>query len=420
MSTHEEKELLLSNLRVLDLTDDKGYLCGSILGDLGADVIKLEPPGGDPGRNMGPFYRDIPHPEKSLYWFAYNRNKRGITLNLHAIDGKEIFHQLVKGSDIVIESFSPGYMDNLGLGYSVLNDINPRIIMTSITPFGQEGPYRHFKAYNIILMAMGGLMYLTGDRDRPPVQFSFPQAYLHAAAEAALGTMIAYYYRQMTGEGQWVDISVQESVSITPLSALWYWDTYQENLERAGPCRVGLSTRGQQQQVWKCKDGYVCFTLIGGVLAASSTRGLIGWMESEGMAPDFLKQKDWEAFDLATTSQAELDQLLEPIGEFFLQHTKAEIYEEAINRRFILGPVSTASDVVGDPQLLARDYWQQMEHPELGVAITYPGDFIKLSETPSQLRRRAPLIGEHNEEIYGKELGFSNRKQAMLKQAGVI
>jgi len=150
---------MLSPYRVLDLTDEKGLLCGKLLGDLGADVIKIERPGGDPARNLGPFYHGEADPEKSLFWFAFNTSKRGITLDIETTDGQEIFKRLVKGSDFVIESFPPGYMDQPGLGYSVLEKVNPRVIMVSITPFGPTGPYKDYKAPDIVAWAMGAQMY---------------------------------------------------------------------------------------------------------------------------------------------------------------------------------------------------------------------------------------------------------------------
>jgi crotonobetainyl-CoA:carnitine CoA-transferase CaiB-like acyl-CoA transferase len=195
MNVKKNPDSLLSPFRALDLTDEKGFLCGRILGDLGADVIKIEKPGGDPARDIGPFYHDIPDPEKSLFWFAFNANKRGITLDIENPDGQEIFKQLVKSADFAIESFPPGYMDSLGLGYLALSEINPKIILTSITPFGQTGPYKDYKASDLIAMAMGGQMYLCGDPDRPPVRVSFPQAYCHAGAQGAMGTMIAHIHR---------------------------------------------------------------------------------------------------------------------------------------------------------------------------------------------------------------------------------
>ena len=161
---------MLSPYRVLDLANEKGYYCSKLLADLGADVVKIERPGGDLSRNSGPFYHDIPDPEKSLNWFVFNRGKRGITLNIETADGQDIFKRLVKGADFVIESFAPGYVDRLGLGYLALSQVNPRIIITSITPFGQTGPYKDYKAPEIVNMAMNGILFMCGDPDRPPVQ----------------------------------------------------------------------------------------------------------------------------------------------------------------------------------------------------------------------------------------------------------
>ena len=231
---------MLRGFRVLDLTDEKGFLCGKILADLGADVIKVEKPGGDPSRRMGPFWHDMASPEKSLYWFAYNSNKRGITLNIETVDGRAIFQKLVKTSDFVIESFSPGQMEKLGLGYSALNNIRNGIILTSISPYGQQGPYRDYKSSDMVLMGMAGMLYLTGDADRPPVNISIPQAYLLAGADAAVGTMIAYYHRKMAGEGQHVDISIQQSMAWFLAAAIPHWELNEIILERVGTFEAGL------------------------------------------------------------------------------------------------------------------------------------------------------------------------------------
>ena len=189
MTSEPALQKLLSPYRVLDLTDEKGLLCGKILGDMGADVIKIERPGGDSARQLGPFYHDDPDPEKSLYWFAFNTNKRGITLNIESADGLDVFKRLVKSADFVVESFAPGHMDRLGIGYRDLEQINPGVILVSITPFGQSGPYveRLYKDTDMILWALGGMMAICGDPDRPPNQISFPHAYLHGGAEAAQG-----------------------------------------------------------------------------------------------------------------------------------------------------------------------------------------------------------------------------------------
>jgi len=422
MDSEEKVMSLLGPFRVLDLTDEKGLMCGRVLGDLGADVIKIEKPGGDPARRIGPFYHDIPDPEKSLHWFSLNMNKRSITLNIETTDGQDIFKRLVRNADFVLESFPPGYMDRLGLGYSVLSEINPRIIVTSITPFGQTGPYADYKGSDIVSMAMSGLMYLVGDSDRSPVRISSPQAYFHAGVEGAVGSMVAHYYREMTGEGQHVDVSIQQSIIIVTDNIQMYWDMNKVHVHRAGPGFDRPLGGVFQPGVRKCQDGYVCFLLMGGPIGAGTTRGLLNWMNEEGMLPDFLKDVDWEQFNWAAIdeqTQEMLAQMPKAIEDFLMTHTKLEILEEGVRRRIIIYPVNTTEDIRENPQLKTREFWKEVEHPELNERLTYPGPFVKTSENPWR-GRRAPLIGEHNEEVYEKELGLAKEDVLVLKQAGII
>ena len=409
----------MPSLRVLDLTDEKGFLCGKILGDLGADVIKIEPPGGDPGRSIGPFYHDIPDLQKSLFWFAYNSNKRGITLNIETRDGQEIFKKLASDAAFLIESFNPGYMDSLGLGYPVLSQINPRLIMVSITPFGQSGPYKDYKSSDIISMAMSGFMYICGDADRPPVCPVAPQAYLNAGADAAAGAMIAYHHREMTGEGQHVDISMQESVALSTYLAVAHWEISRFHMKRYGNSRL-LGSRVLSRMVWPCKDGYVNFVILGGATGSRTNKALTEWMDEEGILPDFMRAIDWDKFDLATVTEEQMDSLNEYVGRFLLKHTKTELYEWAIRTQAMLYPVSNSEDLLENVQLNDRHFWVKVDHPELGDTITYPGAWAISSEANLNIRRRAPLIGEHNQEIYEGELGITKEKLAILKQSGVM
>lgn len=411
---------MLDGIRVLDLTDDKGYLCGRILGDMGADVIKIERPGGDPGRSLGPFYHDIPHEEKSLFWFAYNANKRSITLNLESNDGRELFRKLAARADAVIESFSPGYMDGLGLGYNVLSKINSGIIFTSISPFGQEGPYSKFKYSDIALMGMGGYMYTCGEPDRAPLRIAFPQSPMFAGAEAALGTLMALYHREMTGEGQVVDISMEHSLTGTSnclVTAWWYLGGVI--LRRVGQYRVGVGVGIKQRQIWPCKDGWVSFQIYGGAMGAKANKALLKWMDSEGYATEHLKGIDWDNLDMSKLTQDDMDELEKPVGVFFLRYTKAEIEQAALTKDIMLYPVNNMADILNSPQLKARNFWMNVEHPELGASIVYPGEWAKLSGYPMKTRR-APLIGEHNADIYKQELGLSDNELSALKQARVI
>jgi len=414
-----KREGLLSPYRVLDLTDEKGLICAKILGDLGADVIKIEKPGGDVARNIGPFYRDEPDPEKSLFWFAFNNNKRGITLNIETTDGQEIFKKLINGTDFIVESFFPGYLNKLGLGYSHLEKIRPGIIMVSITPFGQTGPYKDYKSSDIIAWAMSGEMESWGDADRSPVRISHhSQAHLHAGADGTLGALMALYHRENTGEGKQIDVSIQEALSLLDGgNRNLAWVRAKQVRKRTDELRPGINHR--TTQIWPCKDGYVSWSHSGRSPLGPSLP-LIKWMESEGVTSDFLKDFDWNRPDFLTISQDEMDKIEEPTARFFMSHTKAELLDGAIEHKIMLYPVATTSDMLENAQLADRGFWEEQEHAELGTTITYPGAFGHFSEMSPRISRRAPLIGEHNQEIYEQEMGFSKEEIVLLKQAGVI
>jgi benzylsuccinate CoA-transferase BbsE subunit len=411
---------LLDSFRVLDLTDHKGYFCGKILAELGADVIKIEKPGGDPARQLGPFYKNIPDPEKSLHWFAYNLNKRGITLDIETEDGRSLFKRLVQSSHFVIESFPVGYLDEMGLGYAGLSAINPRIIVTSITPFGRTGPRKDCKGCDIVCMAMGGLTYITGNADGSPVRSSFSQSYLLASAEAAAATVIAHYYRETKGQGQHVDVSIQASVAGKLSNAIPTWELTRTILKREGSFMFGRGAKLRMRLLWPCKDGYVTFALMGGKLGAKSNVVVAKWIIEEGMAPDFFKNIDWPSLDIAKQTQEEQERLEAVVARFFMKYTKAELYRRANQQGVLLCPQSSCKDILENTQLQSREFWVDVEHPELGTTIAYPGPFLKASRTPPVMRRRAPLVGEHNEEIYRRELGLSEEEMGAMHKAGVI
>lgn len=410
---------MLNHLRALDLTDDKGFLCGKILADLGVNVIKVEKPGGDPSRNIGGFWGCAADPEKSLYWFAYNSNKKGITLDIEKEKGKELFRHLVKNVDFVIESFAPGYMEKLGLSYKDVSKTNKKIIWASITPFGPEEPYRDYKDSDIVVMGMSGTLYQTGETDGPPVHISMPQACLHAGADAALGCMVAYYHREMTGEGQHVDVSMQQSAAWFQANAVPTYELNGAILKRAGAFRAGMSRNVGQRQVWKCKDGYVFFNVIGGRTGAKSLSSLVAWMDEEKLATDFLLNMEWDTFDMFKVNQEVMENISKPVGDFFLKHTRKELLQGAVPRGVSIGPLSSMLDLLDDPCLNERDFWTKIEHPELGTSITYPKTFIRSTEMDCSTRFRAPLIGEHNGEVY-EEIGLSEEDLQALKKDGII
>jgi crotonobetainyl-CoA:carnitine CoA-transferase CaiB-like acyl-CoA transferase len=404
---------LLSGFQALDLTDEKGLLCGKLLSDMGVDVIKVENPGGAPARNIPPFYHDIRDPEKSLYWFAYNTNKRSITLDLETIQGQDLFKKLVGRSDFVIESFTPGYMARLGLDYGELIKINPRIIMTSITPFGQKGPYSGFRASDIVIQALGVLLSQQGDPDRAPLRTSVPQAYMHAGADAAEATMIAHYYRGVTGEGQYVDVSAMESALWCALRSLPFWDALRTYAKRTGSLLVASGR--QTKSIFECKDGYVSFHIQASLVGARTNQGLTDWMDREGMAPQFMRDRDWKNWSWAETTQTELDSLVKAISLFFKAHTAQELQDEATKRGLMLNKICDSADTVSSEQLAARDFWIKLKHDELNDTIIFPGAFAKFSLTPIKDWRRAPLIAEHNNDIL-KELGCPGESSLRSRQ----
>lgn len=419
MTEATQRPTLLKGRRALDLTDDKGFLCGKILADLGVDVIKVEPPGGEPSRSIGPFWHDIPDPEKGLYWFAYNSNKRSITLNLETSDGRDIFRKLVEKSDFVIESFVPEYAASLGISLPALFSVNEGIILTSITPFGQTGPYKDYQGSDLVIMGMSGQLYLTGDADRPPVNIAIPQACLHAGADAAVGSMIAYYHRQRTGRGQHVDVSMHQSAAWFMAQTIPYYELSGVVLTRMGTFRTGSSSGTIQRQVWPCKDGYVFFFMLGGAQGAKTGRALTKWIEETGMSNDFLSNFVWEELDIALAPQDLIDRISAPIEAFFKTRTKTEVLDAAMARNISLCPLFSMEDQVKDPHLAARAYWMQLEHPELQANISYPKQFVRSSECETGTRFKAPRIGEHNAEVYD-EIGLSAGQLVILKEAGII
>ena len=412
--------MLLSGYRVLDLTGPLGSLCGKILGDLGADVIKIEPPGGNPDRHSAPVL-EAQGAKHSLSWLASNANKRGITLNLRCTAGQEAFLKLAKTTDFILESFPPGAMEKWGVGYAQLHDKHPGLIFVSITPFGQAGPYRDFQGSDIEIMALAGAMSLAGEKDGEPMRVTEPQSPGWAGAEAAMGALTALAFRHSTGRGQHVDVSAQIAVMAAIAHAPAYWDLDRVNPRGAGEFLTGRSVHGAIiRAFWKCKDGWVNFIIYGGVAGRQSNQQLVHWMNEKGFAPAWLQELDWKNFEVTTISQEEVDRLEEPIGNFFLTLTKREFLDGVLKRQMLGYPVSTVEDIYHDPQLAARCFWQDVEDPNTRTSLKYPGGFAIVNGSRLAIRRPAPTVGEHNEEIFQGELGWTASEMADAEASGVI
>jgi crotonobetainyl-CoA:carnitine CoA-transferase CaiB-like acyl-CoA transferase len=413
---------MLSPYRVLDLTTARGLLCGQILGDLGADVIKIEPPDGSSARRLGPFFEDRSDPNSSIYWWAYNRNKRSITLNLEIDEGRELFYQLAARAQFLIESDNPGHLSERGLGYEDLAVRNRELIYVSITPFGQDGPKASYADSDLVILAAGGPLLLYGDEDRPPVRVSVPQAYLHACGDAAAGALVAHHERQRSGMGQQVDVSAQQSVTLAAqANNLAHRLGADEARRMSGGVKVGSL---RVPLVWRAKDGYVTLGFLFGRQLGVFSQRLINYLYELGLCDTATRDKDWIGYGglLASGKEPmeEYERVLGLIANFVANRTKAELLTIALERGVLIAPIATVSEVLESPQLESRHYWQVLDHPELGRSFPYPGPFARFSETPIVYRRRPPLVGEHNREIYCNELGLSEDKIEDLARRGII
>ncbi len=416
---------MLSGLRVLDLADERGSLCGRLFAELGADVIKVEPPAGCSTRRVSPFLDGIPGADRSLYFIAYQAGKRSVTLNLDVADGQHLLGELVRGADVVVESLGPDYLDSRGIGYDWMSALNPRLIFTTITPFGDRGPSARWRALDINCWAAGGMMFLTGLPGRPPLQMAVPQAFLHAGAEAATASMLAYFSRLHDDRGQKVVVDTQACVVWTLMNEQAYPVLHGEFLRRTGPLMGSADIA--RRTVYPCADGYVTFILTGGSPYANSSRLLVDWMVEEGAAPDWLKDIDFDEWTLARF-MADRDRAFmnlvrqgeQAVQEFFSGKTKMELYLGAIERRILLAPVSTPRDIAEDRQLAARDYFRTVRHETVGKDLRLPGRFARFSAVSTGHLSPAPRLGEHNMDVYRDLLGVSMERMRYLYSTGVI
>jgi len=380
----------LDDIRVLDISQGiAGPLCAKLLGDFGADVIKVEPPAGDCGRRMPPFFEDDPHPEKSLLFLLVNLNKRGITLDLETPQGAGIFKKLARLADVVVESFPPGYLASLGLDHASLERENPGIVMVSITPFGQSGPYSHYKGEEIVAYAMSGIMSISGTTDREPLKHGGFQAQYEAGFNGAVATLFTLLLRDSTGAGQQVDVSIQEVVSSTMVinQPFYSWTGGVQGRRRPAGTMFG--------NVMPCKDGYFVGQAGGGA----------SWDDvAEFYGREELKDKRFADADQRVVNGRALDEIL---IEATKDRTMAEMFTTASERyRMLFGIVQTPADLARCAQLEARGFYQEVEHPVIGK-IKVPFRLWNMTEVPARYRRPAPLLGQHNAEVYTQILGGS-------------
>ena len=399
----------LSDVRVLDLTHHiAGPYCTKMLADYGADVLKLERPGvGDVTRTMGPFPDDEPHPEKSGLFLHLNTNKRGITLDLKNATGRSIFLDLIKNIDVVIESFAPRTMPSLDLSYRTLEQINPRIILVSISNFGQTGPYRDYKASEMILHGIGGNLRNLGLPNREPNKYGTQIALRQAGLIATSATMAALFTRENNGQGEHVDVSIVETQAGTQDRRAPQIMTSQF-VNQVFPRRVPGSALASG--TLPCKDGYI--SLSGG--GARFPKVLVMLDRSDLLEdPRFATPAARAAPENAEVFNQEI------LIPWLMQRTMEEAWALAQKARVLSGPIYTSEALVADRHFQDRGMWVDVDHPVAGTH-TLPGRPIIMGETPWQLRRPAPLLGQHNEEVLQSHLGYDLQEISRLREMQII
>jgi crotonobetainyl-CoA:carnitine CoA-transferase CaiB-like acyl-CoA transferase len=413
----------LHGYRVVDLADEAAALCGKMFADLGADVVKVEPPGGCPTRGIPPFLDEGAGPDRSCYFQALAAGKRSVTLDLERPEGRELVARLADRADFLIESSPAGYLDSLGLSYRALAARNPRLIYTSVTPFGDRGPGAAWRATDIVGWAASGMMALMGAPGRPPLQVSVPQACFFAGAEAAVASMLAHLDRERSGQGQQVVISMQAAAAGALNTEAAFPVLEERSMARNGATPAFMPRAGQY--LYRCADGHVQLTVNAGIFLAT-TIGLLEWAKEFGPVPEPVAAIDFATWTPDRQRSADPELIAEMtacetvIADLLARLTKAEIMSRVHAKGWAIAPVNTSEDIARDEQLAARDYYQQVEHPGLDRGLTLIGPFAKLSGTPAPPARRAPMLGEHNVDILQGELGLGGEEFAALEAAGVI
>jgi crotonobetainyl-CoA:carnitine CoA-transferase CaiB-like acyl-CoA transferase len=402
----------LSGLKVVELGDFiAAPYCAKLMADMGAEVIKIESPGlGDSARRYGPFPNDEPNPERSLLFAYMNTSKKGITLDVRTPLGKRAFKELLKDADVLVEGNPPRVMEELGLDYDSIKDVNPELIVTSITPFGQTGPYRDYKATELVSFHTGGLGYGTpGEIEEPethpPLKAAGHQGNVQAGITAASATMCALFARDFSGQGQHVDVSIQE-----PLLSAIGSDIIAHTNRRETPTRIAaLALRVPGRKPFLAKDGYVTLTMVQDHFW-ESLKDVLGHPE----------WTEWEIFNERESRRDNMDALYPLVEEWTQQHTMEELYQMLqVEGHIPSSPVHSVEDVVNHPHFVERGTFVDMEHPQIGE-FKSPGPAYRFSETPWQVSSPAPSLGQHNEEVLCNRLGYSKDDLARMRQMGVV
>ncbi|MDP6422398.1 MAG: CoA transferase [SAR202 cluster bacterium] len=409
----------LEGVRVLDISGPAGFYCTKLMADLGADVVRVDPPESDPDHSPGPFFGDEPDENQSLYRWHFHANKRSVALDISSAPDREVFDSLLAAADVLVDTLRPSEAQRLDLDAQTLRESHPALVHTTITGFGTVGPYVDYKATDIVAQAMGGLMALTGYPEDPPNQVGGEQAYHVASLHAAVGTLMALLSRDLDGKGADVQIALQDSISMATLQTAnfnaYTWLgvlRHRTGLNHAFSSQSKPTTaRTYPPTLYQCLDGWIAYAQHADPPLA--WQHFVEWLAEFG-AEQELADPRFEDLEYRRERQWRIDIVL---TEFAAQHTAQELYHSAQRYMLLCSPVQNVEDLTKDEQLRDREFFVDVEHPELDRSFKYPGAPYKLSETPWQLRRRAPLVGEHSREVLGDWLGLSDAQaEAMLAQ----
>ena len=401
----------LAGVRVLEIGGGiAGPFCTRLMAQYGAEVLKVEaPPAGDPMRRQGPFVGHDPHPEKSVPFLYLNTNKRSITLDLATKRGAQILRELAREADIVVEGTKPGTLAGYGLGWEELHGANPRLILTSVSGFGQEGPYRDYEATEIVLAALGGIMYMSGLYDREPIKHGHPQSQFMGGLHAAGSSLVAYFHVLRGGEGQRVDVSLQAGVAheLVHVIALY---TYQGAVHGRGPRTGGSGLNG-------AGNGFGGIVEVADGFVAPDAPPDGRWDELADLLGVPELKDEWFRSRGGRAKHADaLDELALPA---LRRMGRYDYFNHAQQNGWSAGIVQTMADLSASPHLGAREFWTELEHPIVG-RLRYPADFCRMSDSPGALLEPAPLLGQHTREILGERLGYDDRALEALRTQGVI
>jgi crotonobetainyl-CoA:carnitine CoA-transferase CaiB-like acyl-CoA transferase len=392
----------LAGVRVLELSHAAAAVTGRILADLGADVIKIEPNGGEVARIEEPTVLLSNGERLNPFWLAFNVSKRSITIDIDTADGLKQFASMARTTDIVVTDFQRLSLKEADHLYDVAREANPALIFTEVWPFGRGEPFERHPAGELVLQALGGHLCLNGDIDRPPVRIGLPVGIMQGGAEAASAALMAYFHRFKTGRGQRVDVSIQECVTWTLLNSTMIWQLLEINEIRGGAVRMERANKFYTRLVWPCADGYITIAPVGGgfgVVRERSYAALVAWMAEEGVTDELLTARDWNGKDAFRISQADYDRVAEIIGDFIKRKTKNQLMERAVRDQILLAPISGIEDILQNPHLRARGLYREIVDDTRKTSLEYPTTWANLSETPLRAPVRAPIAGEHDSEF---------------------